>query len=178
MQDEMQPLEPQEPTIPSPEHDNEGAMAKADLYKLAKYSMKLFQDIQDDTALEAWVQAKITKAADYIASVYHYLEYEMKFSEYGKKIENSEMYSESQKVEMRAKLKEAREKIAALKIAQLAKLDEGFVVKIIDHKVDTIEIKFVKDDNDYIEILKDGYAFRGTELKREEIKGEEMELIE
>ena len=61
----------------------------------------------------------------------------------------------------------------------LAKLEEDFIVKIIDHKVDTIEIKFVKDDNDYIEILKDGYAFRGTELKRkEEIKGEEMELIE
>ena len=57
-------------------NDREGAMAKADLYKLANYSLKLFKKMQDDDQLEAWVQAKITKAADYIASVYHYLEYE------------------------------------------------------------------------------------------------------
>ena len=58
----------------------------------------------------------------------------------------------------------------------LAKLEEDFVVKIIDHKIDTIGIKFVKGDNDYIEILKDGYGFVGTEIKKEEIK--ESELIE
>jgi len=58
----------------------------------------------------------------------------------------------------------------------LAKLEEDFVVKIIDHKVDTIEIKLVKGSNDFIEILKEGYAFRGTELKNEEI--EESELVE
>ena len=53
----------------------------------------------------------------------------------------------------------------------LAKLEEDFVVKIIDHKVDTVEIKFVKNSpNDFIEIQKEGYGFRGTELKKEEIK--------
>jgi hypothetical protein len=78
------------------EVDHEGAMAKADLYKLANYSYKLFKKMDDNDQLESWVQAKITKAADYIASVYHYLEYEMEFSEYGAKLENSEVYSESQ----------------------------------------------------------------------------------
>ena len=60
------------------------------------------------------------------------------------------------------------------------KLEEDVVVKIIDHKVDTVEIKFEKDSpKDFIEIQKDGYGFRGTELKKEEIKkSEEMELIE
>ena len=53
------------------EHDREGAMAKADLYKLANYSHKLFKQLDDNDKLEAWVQAKITKAADYVASVYH-----------------------------------------------------------------------------------------------------------
>ena len=60
------------------------------------------------------------------------------------------------------------------------KLEEDVVVKIIDHNVDTVEIKFEKDSpKDFIEIQKDGYGFRGTELKKEEIKkSEEMELIE
>ena len=125
MQDQMQPLEPQEPGIPNALHDNEGAMAKADLYKLAKYSMKLFKDIQDDTELESWVQAKITKAADYIASVYHYLEYEMKFSEYGAKLENSDIYNENEKILIQDLLVEARKKVKELKIIQAQKLSES-----------------------------------------------------
>ena len=64
------------------ETDREGAMAKADLSKLASYAQKLGDQIQDDDQLESWVQAKITKAADYIASVYHYLEYEMNIFDY------------------------------------------------------------------------------------------------
>ena len=104
--------------------DNEGAMAKADLFKLAKYSYKLFKKINDDDQLEAWVQAKIVKAADYIASVYHYLEYEMEFSEYGKKLENSEMYTESQKRVLRNKLMEAKNKLAKVKIEQAKKSEE------------------------------------------------------
>ena len=56
--------------------NHEAAMARADLYKCANYSFKLFKMIQEGQELEGWVQAKITKAADYISSVYHYLEYE------------------------------------------------------------------------------------------------------
>jgi hypothetical protein len=100
------------------EIDNEGAMAKADLFKLARYSLKLHKQIHDEDQLEAWVQAKITKAADYIASVFHYLEYEMKFSEYGSKLENSDVYNESEKLEIKNKLMEAKEKLKALKVTQ------------------------------------------------------------
>jgi hypothetical protein len=135
MENEIQPLEPQiEPDLnntndqgllPNGEIDHEGAMAKADLFKLGQYSYKLFKKLEDDQQLEAWVQAKITKAADYIASVYHYLEYEMKISEYGAKLENSDMYSESQKAEIRNKLSEAKDTIRALKIAQAEKLSES-----------------------------------------------------
>ena len=56
--------------------DHEASMAKSDLYKLANYAAELEQMIQDGEELEGWVQAKITKAADYISSVKHYLEYE------------------------------------------------------------------------------------------------------
>ena len=107
----------------------EAAMARADLYKMANYSFKLFKMIHDGDQLEGWVQAKITKAADYVASVYHYMEYEMKFSEYGEKIENSDMYAEDVKKQFRAKLMEAKKKLEKLK-----KMDEGEFSKTGDKK--------------------------------------------
>ena len=77
--------------------------------------------MESNTQLEGWVQAKITKSADYIASVYHYLEYEMKFSEYGQAIDDSDVYTESQKRVLKAKLNEAKEKIKDLKKVQADK---------------------------------------------------------
>jgi hypothetical protein len=106
------------------EADREGAMAKADLFKLANYAHKLYQQIEDEDQLEAWVQAKITKAADYIASVYHYLEYEMKFSEYGHHLDNSDTLSEDQKSVLKARLNEAKEKMKELKKTQAEKIKE------------------------------------------------------
>ena len=61
---------------PSPcADDHEASMAKSDLRRLHEYSMEIDQLIHDGDELEGWVQSKITKAADYIASVKHYLEY-------------------------------------------------------------------------------------------------------
>ncbi len=56
--------------------DHEGRMAKSDLLRLAKYSAKLLQMIDENEELDGWVQEKITLAADHIGNVYHYLEYE------------------------------------------------------------------------------------------------------
>lgn len=114
--------------IPNGEVDREGAMAKADLYKLANYSLKLFKRMHDEDQLEGWVQAKITKAADYVASVYHYLEYEMKFSEYGDHLANAEVYNESVNPALRAKLMEAKDKMKQLKKAQAEKMKESMVI--------------------------------------------------
>jgi hypothetical protein len=109
--------------------DHEAKMARADLFKCAQYSFKLFKMISEDQELEGWVQAKITKAADYIASVYHYMEYEMKISEYGSAIENSDMYSESIRRAFAQKLTEAKveAKKAKAKMASKEKdLEEAF----------------------------------------------------
>ena len=62
------------------EQDHEIQMARGQLYKTAKYSIELhnmLKGISEEQGLEAWVQAKITKAADYLGAVKHYLEYEM-----------------------------------------------------------------------------------------------------
>ena len=141
MSDQMNPMGPAEPEIMSQDaedviglqpgqSDREGAMAKADLYKIANYSHKLFKQIEDEDQMEAWVQAKITKAADYIASVYHYLEYEMKFSQYGQALEDSEVYSESQKQAIKNRLMEAKEKVKELKVKQAKKAKDDAADKV------------------------------------------------
>lgn len=59
--------------------DHEVQMARADLYKIAEYAIKLHEllsQISEQEGIEGWVQAKITKASDYISSVYHYLDYD------------------------------------------------------------------------------------------------------
>ena len=71
------------------ERDHEVQMARADLYKIAKYAIKLhdmLKNVSEEQGLEGWVQAKITKSADYIGSVYHNLDYEMKFGGEGDEV--------------------------------------------------------------------------------------------
>ena len=66
------------------ESDHEVQMARADLYKVAKYAIQLHEmlkGVDEREGLDGWVASKITKAADYIGSVYHHLDYEMKFDE-------------------------------------------------------------------------------------------------
>ena len=64
------------------EIDQEGRMAKRQLSDIAQYSQELMEMLQDETQLEAWVQAKLTKAADYIKTVKHYVEYGMEEGAY------------------------------------------------------------------------------------------------
>ena len=56
--------------------DHEGSMAKADLLSIHKKAGELYNMIGEDEELEGWVQAKITKAAEYITSVHNNMEYE------------------------------------------------------------------------------------------------------
>jgi hypothetical protein len=59
--------------------DHEVQMARSELYKAAKAAMALhdmLKHLPEDANIEGWVQAKITKASDYLCSVRSYLEYE------------------------------------------------------------------------------------------------------
>ena len=61
------------------ELDHEVQMARADLYKLAKYSIKLhdmLKNVSELSGIDGWQASKITKAADYIGSVYHSMDAE------------------------------------------------------------------------------------------------------
>ena len=61
------------------EEDHSAEMARADLYQAAKNCIELLKMIKEGDEMEGWVYAKIVKAADYIESVYHYLEYQQDF---------------------------------------------------------------------------------------------------
>ena len=66
------------------ERDHEVQMARAELYKTAKYAIKLHEmlkGVSEAEGLEGWVQSKITKSASMISSVYHHLDYDQKFDE-------------------------------------------------------------------------------------------------
>ena len=64
------------------ERDHEVQMARADLYKIAKYAIKMHEmlkGVSEAEGMEGWQQSKITKAADYVGSVYHAMDYDNKF---------------------------------------------------------------------------------------------------
>jgi hypothetical protein len=71
--------------MPEPTHhseDHEGSMAKRQMFKTAEYAAIIFDMLHDDEELPAWIQSKLTKIADYIGVVKHYLEYDKMVDNY------------------------------------------------------------------------------------------------
>ena len=63
-------------------HDKkEGKMAKYDAKEIADDAMDVFKMIDKNDDLPEWLEAKITKAADYMNSVKDYLTHHMKKSD-------------------------------------------------------------------------------------------------
>lgn len=94
------------------ERDHEVQMARAELYKIAKYAIKLHELLKNVTeaeGLEGWQQAKITKAGDYISSVFHSLEYDQKVMTPESKTFKSSM-TEAEVVEYKLMLEKAKSK--------------------------------------------------------------------
>ena len=54
----------------------EGQMAKRSLYHMAAQAQQLHDMLHDDENLEPWVQAKITKAADYLEKAFKAISYD------------------------------------------------------------------------------------------------------
>jgi hypothetical protein len=111
------------------EVDREGGMAKQDLTKIASYAEKLDARLQDTDQLEAWVQKKIAVAAENLASVYHYLAYEMTVNEYTEYLRKNGLLSEGANHPAVRKLMEAKAKIKELKKAQIEKKAEKKVAE-------------------------------------------------
>ena len=71
----IQPSVEEEPRV-NHHDDSEVKMALAELYKIEKYAFALGLMMKETNALEGWTAAKITKAADYLGSVFHKLDYD------------------------------------------------------------------------------------------------------
>jgi hypothetical protein len=80
---------PQDPQVSEPVEDStevfgmetegpdlEGRMVKRQMLKTCEYANDIMAMVEDDDQLPSWVQAKLTKVADYIGAVKHYLEAE------------------------------------------------------------------------------------------------------
>jgi len=55
------------------EGDYEGEMARGELKSMIANAQELLKMLGEDDEIEAWVQSKITKAADYVSSVRNYM---------------------------------------------------------------------------------------------------------
>ena len=63
--------------------DNEPHMLKADLYRIGKYAMELYQMVdgfegKGEVDFPHWWQSKVIKAKDYLVGAKHYLDFELK----------------------------------------------------------------------------------------------------
>ena len=80
MQDENQRLQDQiikilneNPSTTGDAPGDEVDMAKGELKNISDHAAIISDMLSSDMELEAWVQSKITKAADYLSSVHNYL---------------------------------------------------------------------------------------------------------
>ena len=111
------------------EQDHEVQMARAELYKLAKYAIKLHEmlkNVSEQEGLEGWVQSKITKSAEMIGSVYHHLDYQEATGELGDGVPD-----DSEEVAIQISKNESKQtiKVASLQDRLQAKLAERSLTK-------------------------------------------------
>jgi hypothetical protein len=96
--------------------DYEGKMAKAQLISIVKNAKDLFDSMDDNTQLKAWIQSKLTKAEDYISSVRTYLDGES-LSTTTPLVHNSEAVKDDQG--------------AALNIGDVVKAADGKIYQVV-----------------------------------------------
>lgn len=62
------------------DHDNYQAdMARSELYRNTKYAMDMMKMINPDDDVKPWILAGLTKAANYLDKIYHYMDYHITF---------------------------------------------------------------------------------------------------
>ena len=135
------------------EYDYEGDMARSDLRSIIHNAQQLHDMMEDNTNLPEWLQAKITKAEDYISSAANYMRSEMNEEVVAESL--SEM-DKSQTPPGRdgsnddSSKKEYPAKIITPKKA--VKDGENILNKVLNKKQGVAEVK--SDDPDYDESLK------------------------
>ena len=98
------------------EKDHEVQMARSDCFKSASYAIaihKMLKDVSEMEGIDGWIAAKITKAADYLGSVKHYMEGEaMKNAELALAVTNAPAEPQPMQMDMpEESVEEAHEQV-------------------------------------------------------------------
>ena len=80
------------------EDAGEGHMAKSQMYKIAKYCLKISTLVKPGDDIEAWVQTKMNRAVDMLDAVYHYEDYQ-RLNPYREQLDSNIIQKHSQIVQ-------------------------------------------------------------------------------
>lgn len=62
------------------DHDGyQASMARSELYRNTKYAMDMLKMVKPEDEVQPWIASNLTKAANYLDKIYHYLDYYTKF---------------------------------------------------------------------------------------------------
>jgi hypothetical protein len=61
------------------EYEYQASMARSELYRNTKYAMAMLKQIDPYSEIQPWIAANLTKAANYLDKIFHYLDYYKKF---------------------------------------------------------------------------------------------------
>ena len=56
-------------------YEYQASMARSELYRNAKYAMAMLHQVKPDEEVQPWIAGALTKAANYLDKIYHYLDY-------------------------------------------------------------------------------------------------------
>ena len=56
-------------------YEYQASMARSELYRNAKYAMSMMKQVDPDGEVQPWIAGALTKAANYLDKVFHYLDY-------------------------------------------------------------------------------------------------------
>lgn len=60
-------------------YEYQASMARSELYRNAKYAMSMMKQVDPHGEVPPWIAGALTKAANYLDKIYHYLDYYKKF---------------------------------------------------------------------------------------------------
>jgi len=60
-------------------YEYQASMARSELYRNARYAMSMMKQIDPSQEIQPWIAGSLTKAANYLDKIFHYLDYYTKF---------------------------------------------------------------------------------------------------
>ena len=137
------------------EDAGEGHMAKSQMYKIAKYCLKISTLVKPGDDIEAWVQTKMNRAVDMLDAVYHYEDYQIQ-NPYREELEQNVLQKHSHVVQ-----KNIDEILARETPAHDIETKPG-MLNILKKRVQEVEKKMCKEKTESIskEGVQQGFAVR------------------